>query len=112
VAAGGDNIRDPFNPLGRVDPLETASLLAAAAHLLPAQALAAVSADGWTALGRPPVALRPGSPAIFVAVAAADASDAVAGSPADRIVIRGDRIVARTRAVREYPVLSSPNHRA
>ena len=40
VAAGADNIRDPFNPLGRTDPLETASLLAAAAHLTPAQALA------------------------------------------------------------------------
>jgi cytosine deaminase len=103
VAAGADNIRDPFNPLGRADPLETASLLAAAAHLPPSQALAAVSTDGWTALGRPPVALRPGSPAIFVAVAAADASDAVAGSPPDRIVIRGHRIVARTRAAQEYP---------
>ncbi len=47
VAAGADNIRDPFNPLGRTDPLETASLLAAAAHLTPAQALAAVTADAW-----------------------------------------------------------------
>ena len=106
VAAGADNIRDPFNPLGRADPLETASLLAAAAHLPPPQALAAVSTDGWTALGRPPVALRAGSPAIFVAVAAADASEAVAGSPADRIVIRGHRIVARTRAAREYPTVT------
>ena len=106
VAAGADNIRDPFNPLGRADPLETASLLAAAAHLPPPQALAAVSTNGWTALGRPPAALRPGSPAIFVAVAAADASDAVAGSPTDRIVIRGHRIVARTRAAQEYPTVT------
>jgi cytosine/creatinine deaminase len=106
VAAGGDNIRDPFNPLGRADPLETASLLAAAAHLAPAQALTAVSTNGWTALGRPPAALQPGSPAIFVAVAARDASDAVAGSPADRIVIRGHRIVARTSAAREYPTVT------
>jgi cytosine/creatinine deaminase len=116
VAAGADNIRDPFNPLGRADPLETASLLAAAAHLPPAQALAAVSTDGWTALARPPAALRPGAPAIFVAVAAADASDAVAGSAADRIVIRGQRIVASTRASREYPALTdayiSQPHRA
>lgn len=106
VAAGADNIRDPFNPLGRADPLETASLLAAAAHLPAEQALGAVSADGWRALGRPPAALRPGAPAIFVAVAAADAGDAVAGAPADRIVIRGHRVVARTRAAREYPTVT------
>ena len=103
VAAGADNLRDAFNPLGRADPLETASLLTAAAHLPPDQALAAVSEDAWTAIGRPAPALRAGSPAAFVAVAAADASDAVAGPPPDRIVIRGDRVVARTRTQREYP---------
>ena len=75
VFLGADNLRDAFNPLGRADPLETASLLAAAAHLPPDQALAAVSADAWTAMGRPAPALRAGSPAAFVAVAAADAND-------------------------------------
>lgn len=103
VAAGADNLRDAFNPLGRADPLETASLLAAAAHLPLDQALAAVSADAWTTMGRPAPALRAGSPAAFVAVAAADAGDAVAGPPPDRVVIRGDRVVARTRTQREYP---------
>jgi cytosine/creatinine deaminase len=103
VAAGADNLRDAFNPLGRADPLETASLLAAAAHLPLDQALAAVSADAWTTMGRPAPALRAGSPAAFVAVTAADASDAVAGPPPDRVVIRGDRVVARTRTQREYP---------
>ena len=70
VAAGADNIRDAFNPLGRTDPLETASLLAAAAHLTPAQALTAVTADAWTR-ARPGL-LPPsgaGAPARFVAVA-------------------------------------------
>ena len=103
VAAGADNLRDAFNPLGRADPLETASLLAAAAHLPLDQALAAVSADAWTAMGRPAPALRAGSPAAFVAVAATDAGDAVAGPPPDRVVIRGDHIVARTRTQLEYP---------
>jgi cytosine deaminase len=103
VAAGADNLRDPFNPLGRADPLETASLLAAAAHLPLDQALAAVSADAWTTMGRPAPALRAGSPAAFVAVAAADAGDAVAGPPPDRVVIRGDHVVARTRTQLEYP---------
>src|SRR5690606_29576284 len=32
VAAGADNIADPFNPMGRADPLETASLLVTAGH--------------------------------------------------------------------------------
>jgi cytosine deaminase len=103
VAAGADNLRDAFNPLGRADPLETASLLAAAAHLPPDQSLAAVTAGAWTAMGRPAPALRAGSPAAFVAVAAADAGDAVAGPPPDRLVIRGDHVVATTRTQREYP---------
>jgi cytosine/creatinine deaminase len=105
VAAGADNIRDPFNPLGRTDPLETASLLAAAAHLTPPQALAAVTTDAWTVLGRPAPAVRPGAPARFVAVAAAGADDAVAAAPPSRIVIRGSRIAARTSASREFPGL-------
>jgi len=112
VAAGTDNLRDAFNPLGRADPLETASLLAAAAHLPLDQALAAVSADAWTVMGRPAPALRPGSPAAFVAVAAGDAGDAVAGPPPDRVVIRGDRVVARTRTQVEYVPLrtAGENH--
>ena len=38
VAAGGDNWRDPFNPVGRIDPMETASLLVSAGHLAPRRA--------------------------------------------------------------------------
>ena len=44
VAAGGDNLQDPFNLMGRGDPLEAASLLVAAGHLQPAEAYHAVSA--------------------------------------------------------------------
>jgi cytosine deaminase len=107
VAAGADNIRDPFNPLGRTDPLEIASLLAAAAHLTPAQALAAVTTDAWTVLGRPAPAIRPGAPARFVAVAAADADDAIATAPPARIVIRGSRVTARTSGATEFPGLAA-----
>jgi cytosine/creatinine deaminase len=112
VAAGADNLRDAFNPLGRTDPLETASLLAAAAHLPLDQALAAVTADAWTVMGRPAPALRAGSPAAFVAVAAADAGDAVAAPPPDRVVIRGRQVVARTRTQVEYAPLpkTGENH--
>ena len=44
VAAGADNLQDPFNPVGRGDPLETAGLMVMAAHLLPDEALATVTA--------------------------------------------------------------------
>lgn len=56
VAAGGDNLQDPFNPVGRGDPLETASLMVLAAHLLPAEALATVTTEARRVLGVPSAA--------------------------------------------------------
>jgi len=50
VAAGGDNMRDPFCLVGRGDPLETASLLVMAAHLSPTEAMTAVSAGARMAV--------------------------------------------------------------
>ena len=38
VAAGADNLQDPFNPVGRACPFETAGLMVMAAHDLPVQA--------------------------------------------------------------------------
>jgi cytosine deaminase len=38
VAGGADNLQDPFNVVGRADPLETAALLVMAGHLDPATA--------------------------------------------------------------------------
>lgn len=54
VAAGGDNLQDPFNPVGRGDPLETAGLMIMAAHLLPDEALATVTHAAREAMGLPP----------------------------------------------------------
>ena len=96
VAAGGDNLQDPFNPMGRADPLETASLLVVAAHLLPGEALRAVSDAGRTVLGLPKVSVRVGSPADLVAIRARSTYGAVASGPPERIVFRGGRVVART----------------
>ena len=42
VAAGADNLQDPFNLVGRADPMETAALMVMAGHLLPAEAYVAV----------------------------------------------------------------------
>jgi cytosine/creatinine deaminase len=68
VAAGADNVRDPFNSMGRNDPFETASLLVMAGHLLPEAAYACVSAAGRAAMGLRAVAIEVGSPAELVAV--------------------------------------------
>jgi cytosine deaminase len=102
VAAGGDNVRDPFNPAGRADPLETASLVVSAGQVPPLTALELVTGGARAALGLPPVALAAGYPADLVAVRAAGVGDAVAFGPEDRVVVRGGRLVARTRVTTRW----------
>jgi cytosine deaminase len=94
VAGGGDNLRDPFCPVGRADPLETAALLVMAAHLSPAEAYAAVSDNARRAIGLPPVAIEPGAPAELVAIPATSITEAVAAAPNRRTVIHHGRIVS------------------
>ncbi len=96
VAAGADNIQDPFNPTGRCDPLETASLLVTGGHQEVPVAAAMVGADARAVLGRPLAGPTPGAVADLVAVRADSLGDAVARAPADRIVWRRGRVVART----------------
>lgn len=93
VAAGADNLQDPFNPLGRADPLETAGLLVAAAHLLPHAALEAVSGAAHRVLGELAPGLRPGDRADLVALRAATVRGAIASGPTPRVVIRRGRVV-------------------
>lgn len=88
VAAGADNLQDPFNPLGRACPLETAALMVLAAHDLPAQAWEAVSTDAAAVLGRPTAGLTPGAPAHLVAVEATSLRGAIASGGAPRRVWR------------------------
>jgi cytosine deaminase len=101
VAGGGDNLRDPFNPLGRADPLETASLLVTAGHLTPEEAYAAVSAGARVAMGLPEVQVAAGFPAELLAVQAASLGEALAGGTS-RVVIHQGRVAARTTIHREY----------
>lgn len=108
VAAGADNIRDPFNPVGRCDPLETASLLVAAAHLSPEEALAAVTDDARAVMALPPAGPRVGARADLLAVAAASIGDAVALAPAERIVIHRGRLVSRTTVTVESAAGAAP----
>jgi len=100
VAAGADNVQDPFNTVGRSDPLETAALLVMAGHLLPNEAYDLVSNNVRRVLGLAPVDFTPGSPADFVAIDAPSIRGAIADAPADRVVVHGGRVVARTSTAR------------
>ena len=95
-AAGADNVRDPFNPLGRSDALETAMLLVVAAHLTADEAYTAVSDGAREVIGLPPAGPTPGHAAELLAVRANSVIEAVAEATADRIVIHAGRLVAQT----------------
>lgn len=82
VAAGADNLQDPFNPVGRGDPLETAALMVMVAHTLPADALHMITEAPRRAMGLPPCTDH-------VAVRAATVREAIAFCPADRVLVRG-----------------------
>jgi cytosine deaminase len=101
VAGGADNLRDPFNLMGRGDPLETAALLVMAGHLSPADAYAAVSTHARAVMGLPPVRIEAGAPAELLAVRGVSLTDVVAGASEDRFVWHRGRLVSRTRVADE-----------
>jgi cytosine deaminase len=96
VAAGGDNAQDPFNPVGRLDPLETASLLVMAAHQDTASALDMVTARASAMMHGDPHLVEPGHPADLVFVPASNVREAVAMGPPARTVVKGGRVVTDT----------------
>ena len=102
VAGGGDNIQDPFNPMGRADPLETASLLVTAGHRDPLEALEAVTAASRAVLGLAPHVLAVSQPANLVLVPGPAPATAMAAASPQRTVIRDGRIVARTRVTTDF----------
>ncbi len=95
VVAGADNVQDPFNPMGRCDPLETAALLAMASHQMPGTAFQMVSNDVRSVLGLERVHMNPGDPADFIAVDATSVRSAVADAPGRR-TYRAGRLVAES----------------
>jgi cytosine deaminase len=101
LAAGGDNVRDPFNPVGGFDGLETAGLLVTAGHLTPLEALHAVSSAARAVMGLPEAGPWEGAVADLLAVRADSLSEALGSSAPDRVVFKSGRIVSRTRIVRE-----------
>lgn len=100
VAAGADNVQDPFNLVGRSDPLETAALLVMAGHVLPDDAYDMVSNNVRRAMRLPTVTFEPGDPADFLAIDAPSVRAAIADAPADRSVFHAGRLVATTSTER------------
>lgn len=96
VGAGADNLQDPFYTIGRSDPLETATLLMAVAHLTVDEAFAAVTSGARRVMGLEPLRIEEGFPAELVAVRASSIREAIAEQPADRVVIHRGQVVART----------------
>jgi cytosine deaminase len=93
VAAGADNVQDPFNPVGRLDPLETASLLVMAAHQTTHHAYEMVTSSAASVVYGHSRALEAGNIADLVAIPAHNARHAIAMAPSERIVIKNGRIL-------------------
>jgi cytosine deaminase len=108
VAGGGDNIQDPFIPVGRADPLLTAQYLVVAGQLAPSTAYELVGAKARAVMGLPPLAVAPGFPGDLVAVAGSSLREAIANASQDRLVFRGGRLVSRTRVLED----ERPSHLA
>lgn len=101
IAAGADNVQDPFNLVGRSDPLETASLLVMAGHILPEEAYAMVSDNVRAAMGLEPVRVETGSLADLLVINAPSVRGAIADASGDRLVFRSGRLIAKSQHHRE-----------
>lgn len=104
LAAGADNVRDPFNPVGRSDALETASLLVTAGHLTLTEAYAAVSDGARDVMNLPLAGVIVGAKAELLAVRGNNLADVVANAPADRFVIHRGRLIAHSETTHHIAI--------
>jgi len=93
VAAGADNLQDPFNLVGRADPLEIASLLMVSAHSSAIEAIHMISSHAHQAVHGITCSLAVGEPATFVAIPATNLRESIAMGPPDRIVVYGGVVI-------------------
>lgn len=93
VAGGSDNTEDPFNPLGRLDPLETASLLVSAGHTTVEEALTMITSAARAAMGLEPCGLLPGTSTNLTLVRGTSFRSALAAGGFERLMIRGGHLV-------------------
>ena len=104
VAAGGDNVQDPFNLVGRSDPLEAAALMVMAAHETPEEAFDLVSNGARSVMGLPECGPWRGAVADVVAMPVRSMREAIADASSERIVFRAGREVARSSVSRSTVV--------
>lgn len=102
VAAGGDNVQDPFNPVGRSDPLETVALMIMAAHQLPSPALNLVTSSARTVMGLAPAGPVVGSIADLLAIEAHSERQAIADASLSRRTYKRGRLTAVTQVDRSF----------
>ena len=95
VAAGSDNLQDPFNPIGRGDPLDAAGLMILAAHLLPADAFASVTSVARSVLGAPAAGPVVGDRADLMVTPVSSIREAIATSTPRSVVVRAGHVVHR-----------------
>ncbi len=113
IAAGADNIRDPFNPVGRADALETASLLVTAGHLDFEESIHAVTDGARSVMGLAPAGPSEGCAAEFLAIRAGSLGEAIAFASADRYVIHRGQLVSESHVTtRTAPVSTAVTHQA
>lgn len=89
VAAGADNLQDPFNLVGRGDPLEISSLLMVSAHISAIEAIQMISTHAHLVVHGVASPLAIDQAANFVAIRAANLRESIAMGPPDRIVVHG-----------------------
>ena len=97
VAAGADNLQDPFNPLGSGDPLETAALMVLAAHQLPDDAFDAISNTAKSVIGTAQSHLEIGDRADLMLTQADSLREAIANRSARSMVMYRGRLTHLTK---------------
>ena len=92
--AGCDNLQDPFNLVGRGDPMETASLLVAAGHQSPERAYELVASSSRALMDLPLAGPKEGQKADLLALNAPTLRAAVAGTTARKRTFRGGKLIS------------------
>ena len=92
--AGGDNLQDPFNLVGRGDPMETASLLVAAGHQSPERAYQLVAESSRSLMDLPPAGPAEGMKADLLAINAPTLRAAVAGTATRKRTFRAGKLIS------------------
>ena len=101
VAAGADNLQDPFNLVGRADPLEIASLLMTASHLSTAEAIESVTTNSSQIVTGDKQLLAVGSAANLVGIRSTTVREAIAMGPPDRFVVYGGVVISEQKRNRK-----------